>query len=270
MTEPRTTKWRQIADDLREKIKSGAYAPGETLPQLKAYAAELGVHHETVRAAYKELEKEGLVRTVQRRGSVVLQPPVRRRITRGVTVTRDPRRGYVFPAASRPDEPWETHGRPFRKELPAPIQVTDKFELEPGTEVLRRRRVTSPAGEPPFQLVDTWISPAAVADAPQVAEASTGPGGYLDRLEAAEAGHGPIDWEETSRVRMPDREEAKLLEIAQSIPVLESTIVGTSARTGVPIEVTIRVIPGDRVELSGKLQRGESAQWPVTPVEAAS
>ncbi|MDG5807891.1 GntR family transcriptional regulator [Streptomyces ossamyceticus] len=265
MTESRPAKWRQLAAQLRTKIQDGTYPPGSTLPQLKAYASELGIHHETVRAAYKELEKEGLVRTIQRKGSVVLEPPVRRVITRGVTVTRDPARGYVFPAAARPDEPWEAHGRPFRKVLPAPAQVSDQFGLEPGTEVLRRRRVTSPAGEPPFQLVDTWISPEAVEDAPRVADPSPGPGGYLDRLE--EAGHGPIEWTETSRVRMPDREEAKLLEIALSIPVLESTIVGTSALSGKPIEVTIRVIPGDRVELAGKLQRGESATWPVTPVE---
>ncbi|MFI9311192.1 GntR family transcriptional regulator [Streptomyces triculaminicus] len=266
MTEPSTIKWRQLAAELRAKIQDGTYPPGSTLPQLKAYASELGIHHETVRAAYKDLEKEGLVRTIQRKGSVVLEPPVRRRITRGVTITRDPARGYVFPAASRPDEPWQVHGRPFRKVVPAPAQVTDQFELEPGAEVLRRRRVTSPAGEPPFQLVDTWLSPEAVEAAPRIAEPSPGPGGYLDRLE--EAGHGPIEWEETSRIRMPDREEARLLEIAQSIPVLESTIVGTSALTDKPIEVTVRVIPGDRVELAGKLQRGESAQWPVDPVEA--
>lgn len=266
MTEPSSTKWRQLAAELRAKIQDGTYPPGSTLPQLKAYAVELGIHHETVRVAYKQLEKEGLIRTIQRTGSVVLEPPVRRRITRGVTITRDPARGYVFPAASRPDEPWQVHGRPFRKTIPAPAQVTDLFELEPGTEVLRRRRITSPAGEPPFQLVDTWLSPDAVATAPRIAEASPGPGGYLDRLE--EAGHGPIEWEETSRVRMPDREEGRLLEIALSIPVLESTIVGTSALTSKPVEVTIRVIPGDRVELAGKLQRGESAEWPVDPVEA--
>lgn len=265
MTEPSSIKWRQLAAELRAKIQDGTYPPGSTLPQLKAYAGELGIHHETVRAAYKELEREGLVRTIQRKGSVVLEPPVRRRITRGVTITRDPARGYVFPAASRPDEPWQVHGRPFRKVVPAPNQVTNQFELEPRAEVLRRRRITSPAGEPPFQLVDTWLSPEAVEAAPRIAEPSPGPGGYLDRLE--EAGHGPIEWEETSRIRMPDREEARLLEIAQSIPVLESTIVGTSALTGRPIEVTIRVIPGDRVELAGKLQRGESAQWPVDPVE---
>lgn len=266
MTESRPAKWRQLAAELRTKIQDGTYAPGSTLPQLKAYASELGIHHETVRAAYKQLEKEGLVRTIQRRGSVVLEPPLRRRITRGVTVTRDPARGYVFPAAAQPDEPWQAHGRPFRKVLAAPVEVTDQFNLDPGAEVLRRRRITSPAGEPPFQLVDTWIAPAAVEDAPRVADASPGPGGYLDRLE--EAGHGPIEWEETSIVQMPTREEAKLLEIAASIPVLRSVIVGTSALTGRPIEVTIRVIPGDRVELAGKLQRGESAAWPVAPVEA--
>ncbi|MFY0516071.1 GntR family transcriptional regulator [Streptomyces anulatus] len=266
MTEPSSIKWRQLAAELRSKIQDGTYPPGSTLPQLKAYASELGIHHETVRTAYKDLEKEGLIRTIQRRGSVVLEPPVRRRITRGVTITRDPARGYVFPAASRPDEPWQVHGRPFRMDVPAPSQVTDEFDLDPGVEVLRRRRVTSPAGEPPFQLVDTWLSPAAVASAPRVAEPSPGPGGYLDRLE--EAGHGPIDWgEEIFRVRTADRDEAKLLEIAQSVPVLESTIVGRSALSGKPIEVTIRVIPGDRVELVGKLQRGESAQWPVDPVE---
>lgn len=47
---------------------------------------------------------------------------------------------------------------------------------------------------------------------------STGPGGYLDRLE--EAGHGPIAWTEFGRARMPSREEAVLLGI--------STAVGTS------------------------------------------
>lgn len=265
MSEPRVPKWRQIADDVRGRIQRGEFAPETTLPQIKPYAAELGVHHETVRAAYKALEREGLIRSIRRKGSVVLSSPPRRRLTRGVLVTRDPERGYVFPAAARPDEPWEAHGRPFRKVLPAPVEVTDHFDLEAGASVLRRRRVTSPVGEPPFQLVDTWISPAAVEDAPRVADASPGPGGYLDRLE--EAGHGPIEWDETARIRPPEPDEAKLLEISPSIFVLESVIVGTSARTKKPIEVTVRVIPGDRVELSGKLTRDESAIWPVSPVQ---
>lgn len=270
MTEPRErqpAKWRAIHAELRAKIEDGTYPPGTTLPQIRAHAEEVGVHHETVRSAYKQLEADGLVRTIQRRGSVVISPQPRRRITRGVSITRDPERGYVFPAAARPDEPWEVHGRPFRKHVAAPTEVARRFDVPAGTEVLRRRRVTSPAGEPPFQLVDTWISPAAVEDAPRVDDPSPGPGGYLDRLE--EGGHGPLDWEETIRARMPDRDEAKLLGIARSIPVLVSMITGTSARTHVPVEVTVRVIPSDRVELASQLQREGEAVWPVTPVNSS-
>lgn len=35
------------------------------------------------------------------------------------------------------------------------------------------------------------------------------------------------------------------------------------------LEVTIKVIPGDRVELCADLVRGETATWPVTPVTPA-
>lgn len=264
---PKLTKWQAIYTDLRAEIEDGTYPPGTKLPQIKAHATTVGVHYETVRGAYKQLEADGLVRTTQRRGTVVIEPQPRRRITRGVSVTRDLSRGYVFPAATRPDEPWETHGRPFRKHAPAPAEVADQFGIAPGTETLRRRRVTSPAGEPPFQVVDTWISPSAVEDAPQVDDPSPGPGGYLDRLE--EAGHGPISWEETIKARTPERDEARLLGIARSIPVLESVIVGTSARTRAPVEVTIRVIPSDRVELVAQLQREGQAEWPVAPVKSS-
>lgn len=265
MTGSKTPKWRQLADEVRCQIEDGTYPQGAALPQVKPAAEAAGVSYETMRAAYKALESEGLVRSVKRTGFVVLEAPGRRRVTRGTVVTRDPARGYVFPAASRPDEPWEVHGRPFRADVPAPDRVAGLFGVPPGTEILRRRRVTSPAGEPPFQLVDTWISPDAVADAPRVAEPSTGPGGYLDRLE--EAGHGPISWSETIRVRVPDREEAQLLTIAMVMPVLESTIIGTSALTNRPIEITIRVIPGDRVELVSELQRSRAARWPVGPIK---
>lgn len=264
MAEPKKPKWRQLADGVRHEIRDGAYPPGSTLPQIKPAAEARGVSYETMRAAYKALEAEGLVRSVKRIGFVVLEAPMRRRVTRGNTVTRGPA-GYVFPAASRPDEVWGVHGRPIAVFVAATEEVAVHFGVEPGTDLMRRRRVTSPEGEPPFQLVDTWLSPQAVSDAPQAAEKSTGPGGYLDRLE--DAGHGPIDWEEIIRVRMPDREEAQLLMIPVALPVLQTTIIGVSARTDQPVEVTIRVIPSDRVELASKLHRGPSARWPVSPAE---
>lgn len=256
-------QYQVIADQLEARIRAGEWAAGSTLPRQVDLTTEFTVSRQTIRAAVALLEERGLVRSIKGRGAVVREEVLRRQIRRSNLVTRDPGRGYIFPAASHPGEPWIAHGRPRRDVLAVPADVAAHLGIAPGMAVLRRRRVTPPTGEPPFQLVDTWIHPDAVADAPQVAEPSTGPGGYLDRLE--EAGHGPITWAEIGRVRMPSREEAALLGIATTVPVLELTRVGTSAHTSAPIEATICVIPGDRVELVTVLQRDQSAKWPTTP-----
>lgn len=258
---------RHIADLLRIRVLNGETPAGEVLATLSELMEQYDVARDTIRSAVNMLASEGLVRLVHRRGVVVQDRVRRRRIRRGQVVTRNPHYGYVFPATHDPSEKWAPHGTPFRSLEAAPELVATTFGVEVGTSVLRRRRVMAPEGEPPFQLVDTWISPAAVADAPQVAEPSTGPGGYLDRLE--EAGHGPISWREITRVRMPSQEEAKLLEISQALPVFEITMTGFSARDDQPIEVTIKVIPGDRVEMCADLVRGDSAHWPVTPVQSS-
>lgn len=256
-------QYQAIADQLEARIRAGDWVAGSTLPRQVDLTTEYAVSRETIRAAVALLEERGLVRNVKGRGAVVRDTAPRRQIRRSNLVTRDPARGYIFPAASHVGEPWIAHGRPRRDVLAIPAGVATHLGIAPGMAVLRRRRVTSPTDEPPFQLVDTWIHPDAVADAPQVAEPNTGPGGYLDRLE--EAGHGPITWTEIGRVRIPSREEATLLGVSTAVPVLELTRVGTSARTGTPIEATVCVIPGDRVELVTVLQREESAKWPTNP-----
>jgi GntR family transcriptional regulator len=257
-------RYREIADELRKQIKSGVYRPGDKLPSYEDLTRIYGVGRGVIRQALSELESDGLVRVVKKSGITVRKPGERRRLTRSHVVTRNPRRGYVFPAAASPDEPWMTHGQPRAALAEVPYEIADILGVGTGSKILRRRRVTSPEGEPPFQLVDTWIHPSAVTDAPQAAEPSTGPGGYLDRLE--EAGHGPVSWYEIARSRMPEAEEARLLDMPRGMPVLVLTRVGTSARTKRPIEVTTCVIPADRVEIASQLRRGSSAQWPVEPI----
>ena len=251
---------RELAELLRGQIEGGDLAPGEKLPKIEKLMKTYGLARQTVRAAINLLASEGLVRTVTRQGTYVQARLERRRVQRNHIVTRSRAGMYVFPAAAFPDEPWQTHGTPHRSLEAAPEIVAEQFGVEVGSEVLRRRRVMSPEEEPPFQIVDTWLSPQAVADAPEIAKKSTGPGGYLDRLE--EAGHGPISWSEITRVRMPSDEEARLLEIPAVLPVMEMILVGRSGQNGDALEVTIRVIPGDRVELVADLVRDSSAQWP--------
>ena len=55
----------QLAESLRWQISTGALAPGQRLPALRAAAAELGVNLHTVRAAY---ERAGAAGREGRRG----------------------------------------------------------------------------------------------------------------------------------------------------------------------------------------------------------
>jgi GntR family transcriptional regulator len=258
-------RYEQVADDLRARIHAGEYEVGTNLPTYGELTEMFGVGRGVISSALGVLEREGLIRVVKRAGIRVLDWRVqRRRIGRGQTVMRDPARGYIFPAASHAGEPWIVHGKAVRSYEPVPDRVAQFLGIEPGIAVLRRRRVTSPASEPRFQIVDTWLSPEAVRDAPQAAEANTGPGGYIDRLE--EAGHGPIEWTEHARARTPSNEEAALLDISPESVVLELVLVGKSPTLDRPVDVTVRVIPADRVELVTELRRDESARWPVAPV----
>jgi DNA-binding GntR family transcriptional regulator len=52
---------------------------------------------------------------------------------------------------------------------------------------------------------------------------------------------------EFHRARLPAKEEAAELQIPFSVPVLEIVRVGRSGKTDKPVEVTMYVIPSDRV-----------------------
>lgn len=256
-------RYLEIAADLRTRILDSEWKPGETLPRMTDLAREYGVNRDTVARSIAILEAEGLLWAVPRRGTVVRHGMSRPRRLRGNLVKRNVATdspGYSFPSASG-QEVWKHHVPPTaRHEKLTDPRLARMLGVPEGTEVMRRLRITGPETEPPFQINHSWIHPRGVADAPEVANQEPGPGGWLHRLEAA--GHGPIEWREHHRARMPSKDEADLLQIPVTLPVLEIVRVGQSARDGLPIEVTMYVIPSDRVETVQVLERDESADWP--------
>jgi GntR family transcriptional regulator len=66
---------KQIAEDLREQIRAGKYAPGSRLPSNLALSKHYRVAPETVRAALAELGGDGLVVTQSTRGTFVVSRP---------------------------------------------------------------------------------------------------------------------------------------------------------------------------------------------------
>ena len=61
--------YEQIKDGLKKLIVSGAMAPGEKLPSVRALAQQLSINPNTIQRAYNELENEGYIYSVAGKGS---------------------------------------------------------------------------------------------------------------------------------------------------------------------------------------------------------
>jgi GntR family transcriptional regulator len=63
--------YRQVADELKTLIALGELREGAALPPVRQLAADLGVNLNTVAAAYRELQGEGLLSVRHGAGAVV-------------------------------------------------------------------------------------------------------------------------------------------------------------------------------------------------------
>ena len=61
--------YEQIKDELRKLIVTGAMAPGEKLPSVRALATQLSINPNTIQRAYNDLEAEGYIYSVPGKGS---------------------------------------------------------------------------------------------------------------------------------------------------------------------------------------------------------
>ncbi len=65
--------WRQIADRIRQAISLGEFGDSGMMPPETALAARFGVNRHTVRAALKVLAQEGVVQSLQGKGTMILR-----------------------------------------------------------------------------------------------------------------------------------------------------------------------------------------------------
>lgn len=254
------SRYQAIAAEIRARIEAGEWKPGARLPRLDDFAVEYQANRDTVGRAIALLETEGYVWAVQGRGIAVRYGTMRPRRPRGDLVKRNEQAlGYSFPSASS-QELWVRHGEAIN--VPTPLndpRIARLLGVQPGAQVLRRYRVTGPASEAPFQINISWIHPR-VAEVVADVDANPAAGEWLYRIETA--GHWPIRWIEFHRARMPSKQEAAVLEIPTTLPVLEIVRQGLSGADDKPVEVTEYVIASDRVETVHVLRRDKSAEGP--------
>lgn len=66
-----TPKFRQLANIIRERIRSGELQPRDPIPSESSMVADHGIARDTARAAVALLRDEGYVITLPQRGSYV-------------------------------------------------------------------------------------------------------------------------------------------------------------------------------------------------------
>ena len=69
----RRPMYLQIMEQVRRRIANGDWAPGREIPSIRALAASVQVSVITVKRAYLELERAGIIVTRQGKGSFVAE-----------------------------------------------------------------------------------------------------------------------------------------------------------------------------------------------------
>jgi DNA-binding transcriptional regulator YhcF (GntR family) len=69
--------YEQLRGQIEAAVRAGELLPGAQLPTVRRLADDLGIAPNTVARSYRELEREGVIQTRGRNGSVVAAATVR-------------------------------------------------------------------------------------------------------------------------------------------------------------------------------------------------
>lgn len=213
------TKIDEVVTAIRSRVNQGIYVVGQKLPSERVIGEDLGVSRVTVRAAMQRLQSENIIDVVPRAGAFVRAPS--RKVTvgpggktaKGLELKRAGSFIRAMQATGR-----STHVRFIEPSSIIPVgeELGAKMETSPETKVLRRYRVHLVDNEP-YRILDSYYLAM-----------------WLGGLLGQDEGYIPLfKWmhEQTGRratnaferinCRMPSAEEAALLNIARSQPVID-------------------------------------------------
>ncbi len=238
--------YRQLADELRTKIKSRAYPPGTEIPSEHDLIVEHGASRTTIRLALGVLRNEGLISSGKGRRSIVRdRPPLRHVITHADTRVRRTEnaatgKGDTF-RADLADA-----GRDGDMKIGVETVLPDetmaiRLEVTADTPVVIRRRTRFVDGLP-SQTEDSYHPAAMVADTP-IAQPEDFAAGTIAVLE--EIGHGPARTVHEIQLRTADPDEAHRLDLAEGEWVMER-IQMVYDREERPVEVVVAIYPASR------------------------
>lgn len=225
--------WRQVADQIRQSVLTGL-AANDRLPAEADLATRFGVNRHTVRAAIAALEKEGILRAEQGRGTFLnnrkrLRYPIgqRTRFSSGLENQSQTRSGKLLSSEA----------------IPAPDRVSAALSLPPQASVIQLSTVSAADGDP-ISAATSWFDAARFAT---IAEAYAETGS----ITASLARLGVDDYTRKStavEARHASSEDLDLLALSPGAIVLLTRSVDVDSG-GHPIQYGESRFAADRVEL---------------------
>lgn len=237
--------YHQVANNLRERILSGAWPAGRRIPAEQELTRLYGASRITIRQALANLQQEGLISREPGRGSFVRDP----------TITAGPRRLTSF------TEEMRAHGQvPSSRvlslgEVPADEAVAEKLGIKSGDPVIRLERLRFGAGEP----VGIQTAHLPSARFPALADVDFSQASLYEELQRR---YGTVieEAEETYIVSRIEGEAAERLDVPAGTPGLVVERVSWSGRRAV--EFTRSLMRGDRYRIVVRLRRGPVSNEP--------
>ena len=237
-----TPMYRDIADQLRQRIESGEFASGSQLPTEQDLQEQYSASRNTIREAIKQLITLGLVETKPGQGTFVV-PKVEAFVT---SLTGDPETAvdYISGAGGKP-------GKATASGMQVEIQeasgdVAAYLELDPGTEVISRHRKRS-IDDAPWAL-ETSFYPGEFADRGaerlrRVKDIEEGTVSYLRNT----IGVRQVGFRDRVTVRPPDATEAVFFKLPPDGRVAVYEMFRTAFDgNGQPMRLTVTVVRADR------------------------
>jgi GntR family transcriptional regulator len=237
-------KYRQIADNLRERISSGALRAGDQLPTEPQLAETYDASRSTIRLAIGMLTTNGLIETRQGMGTFVRQPAAPRTVL--LTREEDWLAGEHTDTALPPTG--EGTNRPvvarfLAETATASAEIASALHVVEGARVVVRRSYLR-LDQEPWSLVASYY-PMDIASGTPLEQA-----GSMEQsasLVLAQLGHRLAGYRDEVYARMPDPTEAEFFRLASAVPV--TVVSRTAYDASRPIRLTLYVYCADQVRL---------------------
>jgi GntR family transcriptional regulator len=207
--------YQQIADELRNRIHRGIYAPGAQLPSEAELVQEFDVTRITARRGLAVLENEGLAELVRGKGMFVPEPPpvLALRTSRFSRAARQAGKGALAAEAEALGLTWrsEAIGEPAIVDLPPNIAEV----LGEDRAAVKRRRMW--VNDVPTQLADSYL-PLSIDTIIGWSAGAQAPGGVYGLLE--QNGYTLARFREELAARRATTQEADALRIPVGAPIV--------------------------------------------------